>query len=50
MSPILVVALIALVVASPYVTFLIVKFGAYGYFMAKRQAQGKEVKQTMKDQ
>ncbi len=42
--------IIVLLMVSPFVTFLIVKYGAYGYFMAKRKALGKEVERTMKDQ
>jgi hypothetical protein len=49
MNPIWILIGIMVLAVSPYLAFLIMKYGSYGYFMAKRKAQRKEVVPTCDD-
>ncbi len=49
MNPIWIALILLVLACLPYLTFLIVKYGSYGYFMAKRKAQRKEVEPTTND-
>jgi uncharacterized membrane protein len=46
MNSIWILVSILVLAFSPYLAFLIMKYGSYGYFMAKRKAQRKGVEPT----
>jgi hypothetical protein len=49
MNPIWILIGVMVLAFSPYLAFLIMKYGSYGYFMAKRKAQRKGVEPTCDD-